>query len=295
VEWRLDSLKEIGGHAVSTVGAPRAVQTEIGPAVEFDGAFDGLFLDTNPLQGLERFTIEVVFQPAADGPEEQRFLHIEEPGTGSRALIELRMLPGAMWSLDTYLRTRDTGVTLLDRRNAHPAGRWYAAALAYDGRTMTHYVNGVPELSGAIAFSPLTGGRTSIGVRQNRVSWFKGRIHAVRITPEALPPDRLMRPPQPGRQAIVLWPEGVPGAKPDGGEERIVDGACPTCTCRCWRTSRRGARTPPRRRGSTIRGTITTITTTTKQKAQDQCVVIFAIGRDRPDVSPNGVRVTTGS
>lgn len=224
VEWRLDSLKVIGGHTVSAIGAPRLVQTEVGPAVEFNGASDGLFLETNPLRGLERFTVEVVFQPAADGPEEQRFLHIEEGGTGSRALIELRMLPGAMWSLDTYLRTRDAGVTLLDRRNAHPAGRWYSAALAYDGRSMTHYVNGVPELSGAIAFSALAGGRTSLGVRQNRVSWFKGRIHSVRITHEALPPDRLIRPPRPGRQVIELWPEGVPGAKPDGGEERVVDG-----------------------------------------------------------------------
>jgi acetyl esterase/lipase len=55
-------------------------------------------------------------------------------------------------------------------------------------------------------------GRTAIGVRLNRVSWFKGRVHSIRITPEA-------------RQfTIPLWPEGVPGAKPDAGDERIEDG-----------------------------------------------------------------------
>jgi hypothetical protein len=34
-------------------------------------------------------------------------------------------------------------------------------------------------------------GRTSIGVRQNRVSWFKGAIAEVRFTPAALPADQL--------------------------------------------------------------------------------------------------------
>lgn len=232
VEWRLDSLNVIGGHTVSAVGAPRVVQTEIGPAVEFDGASDGLFLDTNPLRGLRQFTIEVVFLPAIDGPEEQRFLHIEESGTGSRALLELRMLPEARWSLDTYLRTRDTGVTLLDRRNAHPAGRWYAAALVYDGKSMTHYVDGVPELSGALAFSPLAGGRTSVGMRQNRVSWFKGRIHSVRVTPEALPPDRLMRTPQPGRQVMTSGPRECRGRSRTEARSGSSTGAYPTCTCR---------------------------------------------------------------
>jgi hypothetical protein len=212
VVWRLDSLERVGGHAVSAVGAPRVVQTDIGPAVEFNGTADGLFVETNPLSGLERFTIEVLFQPAADGPAEQRFLHIEAPGTDSRALIELRMLPGAMWSLDTYLRSHGKGLTLLDRGKVHPVGRWYGAALTYDGRNMTHYVNGQPEHSGVIAFAAASGGRTSIGMRQNKVSWFKGRIHSVRVTPEALPPDRLLRAPAVGFETMPVWPEGAPGA-----------------------------------------------------------------------------------
>lgn len=224
VTWRLDSLTAIGGYPVSVAGTPRVVHTAIGPAVQFNGSTDGLFVDGNPLAGLARFTIEVLFEPSADGPQEQRFLHIEQKEPPSRALIELRMSPGGAWSLDTYLRTGETGLTLLDRRRAHPASRWTAAALTYDGKTMAHYVDGVREVSGEIAFPPLADGRTSIGVRQNRVSWFKGRIHTIRVSPEALPPDRLLRVPATERQVIALWPEGVPGAQPGGGDERLVDG-----------------------------------------------------------------------
>ena len=99
-----DRLDTIGGHPVKVVGAPRVVEREWRARVEFDGAHDGLVVGVNPLAGLARFTIEVVFEPAVDGTEEQRFLHVEEPGTANRALIELRMLPGAKWCLDTYLR-----------------------------------------------------------------------------------------------------------------------------------------------------------------------------------------------
>ena len=227
VTWRLDNLERIGGHAVRTLGAPRVVQTELGPAVEFNGKTDGLVVEANPIAGLRAFTIELLFQPDDGGPDEQRFLHIEEAGeTGSRALIELRMLPGgSSWALDTFLRNRENGLTLLDRSKSHPAARWHTAALVYDGRVMQHYVNGKRELSGEIEFPIHEGGRTSLGVRQTLVSWFKGRIHSVRITAAPLPPAALMRVPGSESPDIIpLWPEGVPGAKPDGGVERLEDG-----------------------------------------------------------------------
>lgn len=181
VVWVLDNLTAIAGHPVIVIGSPRVVRTDQGPAIEFDGVDDGLLLDVNPIAGLGQFTIEVLLQPAADGPDEQRFLHIEEAAAPNRALLELRMLPGARWTLDTYLRWGDAGLTLLDRTLAHPTGSWHVVALTWDGRTMTHSVDGVPESSGEVAFKPLGAGRTSIGVRQNRVSWFKGRIREIRI------------------------------------------------------------------------------------------------------------------
>ncbi len=224
--WRLNSLQRAGDYPITVVGTPRVVAAEEGKAVEFNGASDGLFIDANPLEGLQQFTIEVIFEPAPDGPEEQRFLHFEEGGSGNRALIELRRLPDATWTLDTFLRSGAASLTLIDRARTHAAGRWHAAALTYDGRTMTHYVDGVAEASGEVAFKPLGAGRTSIGVRQNRVSWFKGRIRTIRITRRVLPASELLqaeperRPPQ----VIPLWPEGVPGAGPNGGDEREENG-----------------------------------------------------------------------
>ena len=195
IVWTLDRLDQVGGHAATVFGAPRLVETDIGPAVEFDGAADGLQLDVNPIAGLERFTVEVLFQPAAGGPEEQRFLHFEEAATGNRALLETRMLPGDTWCLDTFLRYGDASLTLIDRGAAHTTDRWHVAALSFDGRVMAHYVDGARQAAGEVAFKPLGEGRTSIGVRLNQVSWFKGRIRQVRITPRALAPDELLRVP----------------------------------------------------------------------------------------------------
>ena len=195
VVWRMDRLDTVGGHTVKVVGAPRVVEVNGERVVEFDGAHDGLVVGVNPLAGLARFTIEVVFEPAIDGPEEQRFLHVEESGAGSRALIELRMLAGAKWCLDTYLRHGELGLTLIDRDRAHAAGQWHAAALTFDGQTMTHYVNRARQGSGAVVFPPMKDGQTSLGVRQNMVSFFKGRIRLVRFTPEALAASALLEPP----------------------------------------------------------------------------------------------------
>ena len=195
VVWQVDNLKSIGGHAVSVVGAPKVVTTPAGPAVEFNGATDGLVLDVNPIEGLARFTVEAIFEPAPDGPEEQRFLHISETGSDHRLMMETRMLPDRSWALDTYLRMDAPGLTLLDRAKTHPSGAWHAVALTYDGKTMTSYVDGVRELSGDVVFAPLKAGKTSIGVRQNLVSWFKGRIRLIRFSSEALTASRLLAGP----------------------------------------------------------------------------------------------------
>jgi len=37
--------------------------------------------------------------------------------------------------------------------------------------------------------TPIQTGQSSIGVRQNKVSWFKGAIYQLRISPEALSPN----------------------------------------------------------------------------------------------------------
>jgi acetyl esterase/lipase len=212
-EWTLDNLTRVGGHVATAIGEPRVVDTPVGRAIEFDGVDDGLIVEANPLDGLERFKIDVLVQPAPDGLEEQRFLHIEEPVTENRALMELRHVPGGAWAFDAYLKYGDAQLTLLDRARTHESNAWHIATLAFDGRTMSAYVDGQRDGSGAVAFHALKGGRTSVGVRQNKVSWFKGRVRSVRVTTgEDQAPE------------IPLWPEGVPGIKPSAAPELISEG-----------------------------------------------------------------------
>jgi hypothetical protein len=193
IVWKLDNLSSIEGYQATVVGAPRVVNTNEG-GIEFDGKDDGLFLDTNPLAGLSQFTVEVVFRPAPEGPKEQRFLHFQESGTENRLLFETRLTGDGRWFLDTFLKSGDGNYTLLATDFTHPIGRWYHAAVVIDGKTMRHFVNGKEELAAAIHFQPLQAGQTSLGVRINKVSWYKGAIRLVRITPRALAPSDFLSP-----------------------------------------------------------------------------------------------------
>jgi hypothetical protein len=186
----LSLTEPIGGHPTRIVGHPQAVPDA---GLAFNGAADALYVDANPIESLAEFTIEILFRADADGPAEQRFFHIEDK-TKSRLLFETRVLPGGRWALDTFLFVDATHRrTLLDPARTHPCGQWTWVALTYQHGRMTHYINGVAELSGEITFGPMVAGTTSIGVRQNLVSWFKGNIREVRIHPVALAASALQR------------------------------------------------------------------------------------------------------
>lgn len=193
--WRVEDTKQIGGTTPATLGAPRAVVEDGRKAVRFNGASDGLILAQNPIKGLGAFTIEVLFKPDGDGPEQQRFVHVEDTAQ-NRGLIETRVTPNRQWYLDTFLyaHPRESGLTLVDPTKLHPCDRWYWAALVYDGNVMSHFVNAVKEKEGAIAFGPMLEGRTSLGVRLNQVFWFKGAIAEVRFRARALPAAELQQP-----------------------------------------------------------------------------------------------------
>ncbi|MDO8545196.1 MAG: LamG domain-containing protein [Opitutaceae bacterium] len=188
VVWRLEDVKRVASHAPTVLGQPRVVIEEGRRALRFNGSSDGLMIDHNPLAGSRAFTIEVRFKPDADGPAAQRFVHLEDTAE-NRALVETRVTPDKQWYLDTFLYSKptDKGVTLVDKSKLHPCGRWYWAALVYDGKVMSHFVDGKKELEGAIAYGPMTEGRTSVGVRLNQVFWFKGAIAELRFHPRALP------------------------------------------------------------------------------------------------------------
>ena len=185
--WEINQLDSIGGHKLTILGSPRVINTPQGKAVEFDGKGDGIFIDANPVAGLQQFTAEVVFKPYAEGPTEQRFLHFQERGdTEDRLLFETRLTGDGHWFLDTFIKSGEGNHTLKAEKALHKIGPWYHAAVTMDGKTMRHYVNGVEELSAETNFKPQGKGQTSIGVRLNKVFWYKGAIRQVRITPKVL-------------------------------------------------------------------------------------------------------------
>jgi hypothetical protein len=63
--------------------------------------------------------------------------------------------------------------------------------MEYDGKKMTSFVNGKKELEGELNLSAMTDGKISLGVRLNKVDWFKGQIKEIRFHPEALQPQSL--------------------------------------------------------------------------------------------------------
>ena len=192
--WQLDQLGSIGGQVPEVLGAPMTANRHGRKAICFDGKADGLFLPVNPIEGWPKFTIEILFLPEDDGPSEQRFVHIQDV-QDRRLLIETRVDKNGSWSLDTFLRATETAkLTLLDRAKTQPTDAWYWAALVYDGKSMRHYVNGARQLEGPVDFPAMGQGRTSLGVRQNRIHWFKGCIAELRFTAAALDQRGLKAP-----------------------------------------------------------------------------------------------------
>ena len=184
--WQLDNLDSIGGNSTEVLGAPRLVEGPAGKALEFAGVRDGLIVDENPLEGAEIFTLEVIFQPYAGGLAEQRFIHLQECSGDNRALLETRLTRDGKWFLDTFIKSAAADQTLFAEDFKHSIGPWYQAALVFDGQEMRHYVNGHLELAGEMDFMPLQSGQISIGVRLNRVFWYRGKVSSLRFVDRAL-------------------------------------------------------------------------------------------------------------
>ncbi len=189
IEWgpaNPPAVMDVDGH-------PQIVDTPLGQAVYFNGETDGVFLDVNPLKGMRQFTLEVIFRPDGDGKFAQRFLHL---GTSAeRILFETRVNPDKTWYFDAHTQLPDGKgrLTLIDERLTHPTDRWYNVTLVNTGGMLTTYVNGSPQKWGFLNYTPIDEGITSVGVRQNRVDYFKGTIHKIRITPRALVPGQFLK------------------------------------------------------------------------------------------------------
>ncbi|MEP6594186.1 MAG: LamG domain-containing protein, partial [Acidobacteriota bacterium] len=186
----------IGGHRTTVLGQPRVIDAPVGKAVEFDGIDDALDIESHPLAGAETFTFEAIFRPDG-GPVEQRWFHLSErdPATGldtdNRMLFEIRVA-GDQWFLDSFNQSGSESTALMNRAALHPLGRWYHVASVYDGKEFRNYVDGVREGAAEIRLSPHGAGHASVGMRINRVFYFKGAVHLARFTRRALPPAEFL-------------------------------------------------------------------------------------------------------
>ncbi len=181
---RPEQFKSIGAEIL---GKPTIAGRDGDKSIEFNGTTDGIIIPSNPLSGLSAFTVELSFYPGKDGLEKQRILHL---GTvsGDRVLVETRLPGNDEWFLDTFIASGAANCTLFNRDTRHPLGQWYHLALVFDGILMRNYVNGFEENKGSLSFMPQQAGEASIGVRLNKICWFRGLFSRIRISDRALKP-----------------------------------------------------------------------------------------------------------
>jgi hypothetical protein len=190
-EWIINSLKETMPGKIKISGNPGTVKYKYGEAVSFNGSSDGILIENMPLAKLEHYTIELIFQPQSGGNFEQRFFHCGEVQS-DRVLLELRATP-AGWYSDAFIKTGDDQLALIDPALIHTFDSWYHLAYINDNGKFSIYINGKKELEGLLKAATLKSGNTSLGMRQNEVSWFKGAIYKIRISAAALDPNDFLK------------------------------------------------------------------------------------------------------
>jgi hypothetical protein len=188
--WTFDRLDRLGRHPTTVLGAPRVIDAPVGKAIEFDGVDDALMVEVHPLAGARTFTWEAIFRPDG-GDREQRWFHLQESGSENRMLFEIRVV-GDRWYLDSFHFSDPGSATLMNRNSLHALGAWYHVATVYDGKRFSNYVNGIQDGAAEVDLPPQRAGRTSVGVRINRVYYFKGAVHLARFTRRALSPGEFL-------------------------------------------------------------------------------------------------------
>ncbi len=189
-EWTIADLLHQKSNSIEISGKPQIVSSPYGDAVTFNGIDDAFFLNELPLKSLQEFTVEMIFKPELNGVFEQRILHIGE-STKDRMLLEIRAI-GSNWYFDGYAASGTNKKALIDEKLIHPLEQWYHVAFVVTPKSLTTFVNGKQELQEDFSFLPIESGQTSIGVRMNKVCWFKGAIYKIRITPKQIEPNHFM-------------------------------------------------------------------------------------------------------
>ncbi len=112
----------------------------------------------------------------------------------ARFLFEIRVVNGNQWYLDAFMNGPGYNKALMFKDKVYPIGKWYHVAQVYDGKKFRSYVNG--ELQGESevpGYKPQLPGRAAVGVRMNKVNYFKGAVGTTRFTHKALAPSEFMK------------------------------------------------------------------------------------------------------
>jgi hypothetical protein len=193
--WVIDNTTSIGGFTPTVTGTPTVTAMDAGTAVCFDGTKDALFLNTNPIVGMQRFTIETLVYPELTGTSEPRLIHIGDAGNNSpRLIVQTRSDATGRWHVYVGFQWAAITTNIEDTTFLHPSNQWYWLAVTYDGQTARVYVNGVLENSSDLAFGPMTAGTTSLAARQNGQYYFPGCMRDVEFFNSALPASQLEKP-----------------------------------------------------------------------------------------------------
>jgi hypothetical protein len=204
IVWTFDRLTNIGGVTTHVEGDPQVIDTPLGKAVLFDGVDDALFIDQHPLAGAATFTLEALIRPDG-GAFAQRWMHLASdepppaPGAkpqNTRFLFEIRVENDEWW-LDAFVTGPGYNHTLIFPDKRFPVGAWHHVAQTYDGKTYRSFVDGQLQGEADIDFKPQGPGKSSVGVRINRVNYFKGAIRQARFTAQALSPEAFLKSPAP--------------------------------------------------------------------------------------------------
>ena len=197
VNWVVDNTTSIGGFTPTLMGAPTATTTDVGTAVCFDGTQDGMLLGTNPILGMQRFTIETLVFPEFPGTLEPRVIYIGDTNNNNpRLALQMRSDTSGTWHFYVSFYWAGVNTTLEGTTTSfpHPSNQWYWLAVTYDGQTARMYVNGVLEDSTNLTFGPMTTGSTTLGSRPSGQYYFPGCMRDVQFFNRALPASQLNKP-----------------------------------------------------------------------------------------------------
>ena len=107
-------------------------------------------------------------------------------------MFEIRVVNENQWYLDAFINGPGYNKALMFADKRHPIGEWYHVAQVYDGKWYRSYVNGELQGEAEVAFTPQGPGRASVGVRMNKVNYFRGAVAKARFTFAALPVPEFM-------------------------------------------------------------------------------------------------------